>query len=412
MSLFFPYYLLNLKQFLYFLFIGISLKRSNLLLSKSWEETQIKHSIWDSALLKIKDGQIYPRRLEIFRASISCSIKFIEGTYFSNNNVKAAFLGHAVYSTRSFILGLRKHKSDIEIICQACHCIYKLPPNRDIYSFVFPLRIWKEILSLQKIKNINKFKSKRVKGISKNFDATYAGKISYLNSNEIIKNQIFLHTFKDSPFIVIDEKRIFADYFDWISNTINIIKNSNEKWNLRIHPGAFRWGEDSTLSLKKILESISIKQLPENITINSKNSNLEIFKHCNRVITFSGNAANEAGCFGIKPITISLTPIYSYDKSLVHKPKTIEEYKKLLLMPSSNKIFNLNKNQINIFWSILFALEEQISIGFDLNAITLYRSDNTKKFYKNYMQIKKRIYESKKLKKYFDRCWKRICFKK
>ena len=70
-------------------------------------------------------------------------------------------------------------------------------------------------------------------------------------------------------------------------------------------------------------------------------------------------------------------------------------------MPSSNKIFNLNKNQINIFWSILFALEEQISIGFDLNAITLYRSDNTKKFYKNYMQIKKRIFESKKLKKYF-----------
>ena len=70
-------------------------------------------------------------------------------------------------------------------------------------------------------------------------------------------------------------------------------------------------------------------------------------------------------------------------------------------MPSSNKIFSLNKNQINIFWSILFALEEQITIGFDLNAITLYRSDNTKKFYKNYMQIKKRIYESEKLKKYF-----------
>ena len=42
----------------------------------------------------------------------------------------------------------------------------------------------------------------------------------------------------------------------------------------KIHPGLLG-GEDSTLCLKNF-ESISIHQLPENITINSKNSNLEI----------------------------------------------------------------------------------------------------------------------------------------
>ena len=53
-----------------------------------------------------------------------------------------------------------------------------------------------------------------------------------------------LHIFKDSPFTNIDRNRIFADYYVWVLETLKIISQSKEKWVIRKHPSADRWGED------------------------------------------------------------------------------------------------------------------------------------------------------------------------
>ena len=110
----FGFHFIKVKDFLYFLLIGLNLKRGFLINKKSWKETQIKHSIWDSALVMIKDGFIKPNRFQLIKSSISCYLKYIRGLYISNLRIRAAFLGHTVYTTRSLIVGLNGD-NDIEI---------------------------------------------------------------------------------------------------------------------------------------------------------------------------------------------------------------------------------------------------------------------------------------------------------
>ena len=88
--------------------------------------------------------------------------------------------------------------------------------------------------------------------------------------------------------------------------------------------------------------------MPKNIVFeNNLKSNLLQFKHTKRLITFSGNSHLEAACFGIKPIIISKTTLSDYGKKLYFKPKSILEYKKLLLEGKDQK-FLINKRNINL----------------------------------------------------------------
>ena len=46
--------------------------------------------------------------------------------------------------------------------------------------------------------------------------------------------------------------RIFFDYYEWIIETIKILKQSNEIWSLRIHPNSYPWGENTYDVIKEI----------------------------------------------------------------------------------------------------------------------------------------------------------------
>ena len=55
-----------------------------------------------------------------------------------------------------------------------------------------------------------------------------------------------LHIFREtSPFTNIDRERIFSDYYTWVVETLKILRKSKEKWIIRKHPSAERWGEKS-----------------------------------------------------------------------------------------------------------------------------------------------------------------------
>ena len=123
----------------------------------------------------------------------------------------------------------------------------------------------------------------------------------------------------------------FCDYFDWIKTTIDIIGNSDENWVIRPHPSAKRWGEDQNTILKiYLLKSLDQKNQVIYFLI-IMISNTDLFKRCNKLVTYSGTSHLEVGCFGVKSIIISDTVTRKFDKSLVHKPKNIEKYKELLL---------------------------------------------------------------------------------
>tara|TARA_B100000989_G_scaffold295870_1_gene277820 strand:- start:1256 stop:2734 length:1479 start_codon:yes stop_codon:yes gene_type:complete len=355
----------------------------------AWWQMQFFHAIWDSAIASGKDGDLKPSLIHKIKSVITCHASFIEGMKYSKKNIEAYFLGHSVYKTRAFISGIRFTKSTKNIYIQACECIYKLPINEDISVYKLPKEIWDSIIEKQPKNDLLKFKEERLKGITKNFDTKNASKNSIvINEKNFSENQIFLHTFRDSPYNFIDKDKIFSDYIDWATFTFKIINQSDEKWSIRIHPSSFFWGENSISIVQNILNKLNIPKSSNNLIIeNNKISNLKILEKAKRIVTYSGTVALEACSYGIKPITIATTSPYSYNKNLVYKPKNKLEYKSLLLRNSNSNEFNLKENYKNISWKLLYAIENQISLSTFLNSDAIFRGDSELKIKRNYQKI-------------------------
>ena len=261
----------------------------------------------------------------------------------------------------------------IKIFCHANFNVYDCSKHEAAWN---QISISKFNLLEKKIikKYIFLYWKKRLLGKSNYFDAKIASTIKNKIKN-YPKNVIFLHIFKDSPFNYLDEKRIFYDYFDWIKKTLQIIKHSNEKWSIRIHPNASRWGENQ----KKIINNLLINntELKNKILIDDNLvSNNFIFNNVNRLVTYSGTSHLEASCFKIKPIMISKSSLECIDKSFVlKKPKNIKEYKKFLLKKSTDKIFLQPLKVVNKSKTYLFIRENILTLKKDLNSIHVYRKD-------------------------------------
>ena len=188
----------------------------------------------------------------------------------------------------------------------------------------------------------------------------------------------------------MDKDRIFYDYFEWVIETLKIIENSNEKWSLRIHPNAHRWGENQIFIINKILKNFP--NLSRKILIdNSYVSNNYIFRNVNRVVTFSGTSHLEASCYKIKPIMISRSTLESIDAKYVLKPKNLNEYKNFLLKDCSNPIFIQKAKVSSISKILLFIRENVLTLISDLNAINTYRNDKKNLKNKEFKNIQKSL---------------------
>ena len=131
----------------------------------------------------------------------------------------------------------------------------------------------------------------------------------------------------------------------------------------------------------------------KNILCNfSKNSNTEIFKNANKIVTFSGTSQYEAAANGIKPIIISSSPLHKFDSTIVHKPKTINHYEKLLLSKDID-IFRNPNNKILLTRNIIFFREKILRMKDMIGGIDVYRSDSSKIIKKQYIQIQKNIHK-------------------
>ena len=149
------------------------------------------------------------------------------------------------------------------------------------------------------------------------------------------------------------------------------------------------WGENQKQIIKTIIKKNNLI-LKDNIQIEkNKLSNQEIFKNARRVVTFSGTPHLEVAAYGIKPIVISKNTLESFDKSKVFKPKSIKEYKNLLLKNSKSKIFKLNTKSKKTSRALLYIRENISSLKEDLKSFTTYRNDTKKNFKMELKIIKK-----------------------
>ena len=391
----FFFVIFNLKQILTFL----NLVKNRRKFFLNTYKNQILNSIWDTALVSMTDDQLKPNFNQIITAIIK-SLIMVNKTkkICDSHGINLVFLGHSVYGARAMLAYFRKKK--IKIFCQAGFNLYDCSKDEAAWNQI-NLSKFNFLEKKIKRKYIFSYWKKRLLGKSNYLDAKIASNIKN-KIKDYPKNVIFLHIFKDSPFNYLDEKRIFYDYFDWIKKTLQILKYSNEKWSLRVHPNSFRWGENQIRIINNLLQNnIELKKkilIDDNLV-----SNNFIFNNVNRLVTYSGTSHLEASCFKIKPIMISKSSLECVDKNFVLKPRNIEEYKKLLLKKSSDKIF-LQSNKAVIKSKVyLFIRENILTLKKDLNGMNIYRKDK-KKFRNNeFKSVLKSINSNKSFLKHLGR---------
>lgn len=370
LNFFFKFFLL-IKSF----FLSIFLRRKILLNSYSWSFNQILHGIWDLSMLISNKDSLEPSYLDKFKSSYG-GLKnlYTLKKNLSNENI-FAFIGHTVYHDRLKLSFLRQRCECL--FAHANFCYYKIPKEYDIAWNMPHTNLINSIFS-----NISNLESetywkRRRKGYGDYEDSVIATKKR--NKSEVSvypKNVILLHIFKDSPFNLIDPKRIFADYVSWIETTIKIISYSNEKWSIRLHPNSKRWGEDQMELLKKILNNINNHETKNIIIDDQIISNVEVFKYAKRIVTFSGTPHVESACFGIKPIVIRSVLLSKYLKSAVLKVKSINHYKELLLKNSDSKEFIVTTQDQEIAKKFLFMQEKVIPFRNSVSGSNIYRNDS------------------------------------
>ena len=377
------------KAFIY----ALTLRREKLLKEKSWKKMQFTHAVWDTATNITKDFESFTK--PNFKNKLFASIKNFETKMVAKilikNQLSAVFLNHSVYFYRTLLSEFREDKN-IQTFIQANYAIYKQNKYPDNNESVLKNNYLKILKKEIPIKSLKKYWQERINGKSIYQLANDASKNNGIsNINKIPKNILMLHIFKDSPFSLLDKKRIFSDYTDWLNFTLKVIANSNENWGIKFHPSASRWGEDSYKIFDEFITRNFNSKLPNNfILIKNEYSNYEIFKNINRLVTFWGTCHIEAAAFGIKPIIIRDVQLSLYNPKLVFKPKNLQEYKSKLLTKNMNQ-FKLNKNQIKDSILLIYIREKVLNFIKDVDQHWVLRGDTEKFINKNIPKTIKNI---------------------
>lgn len=380
-------FLINIKNII---FLVKNSNKKNFKKKKfNWKYFQILHSFWDKNNYEIKEDELslsfidYLKNLFNIINAITISNKILK-----KKNIKYIFLSHPVYQYRVFLSLLRDHKIIYLLGVFGLYKLHNRTSDND-WNFVQKKLINYLVKNKKFVKDSNVYWKKRDSGKSNYIGARIASKGSKLsiNKKKINTNYIFLHIFRDSPFRVIDKKRIFVDYFEWFKKTIEIINLSDENWVIRLHPSHKLWGENQLKIVRKLLANYSKK----NIIIDDKFvSNINIFKFASKIVTFSGTSATEAIGYGIKPIIISTTSCHNLMKQSSHRVKSLNHYKKLLL--DKNPLnFKVSKENSSLAKKLIYIQENLLRFDKDIGSIEIYRNTDNFLRKKNIFNTLKKI---------------------
>ena len=375
-TIFLFFFIKNFKSFFFLVFF----KKKTLLDKKnSNTKTHLYHSMWDTSF-QSRGHFLYPN---LICKSIS-AIKIIYKLHISNIliklNVQTAFIIHSVYHHRMLISKLLDNK--INIFIDNGSYLIKCKKLTNNYNSVEKKYLNRFSMNFFKNKIIQKYWNLRIKGKGgrkETYMPSYKKIDAYKDYN---CNVMMLPVLKDSQFLNIDKNRVFADCIDWLKYTISVINHSKEKWIIKFHPSMKEWGEDT----KKIVDLIISENFLNynNIKYATDISNNEVFLNAKRIVTFNGTSQIESGCYGKKPIVISLTDYSYFNSKLVLIPKSLNEYKKLLLISSDADIFKLNKKESLTSKFFIFFKENVISFYKEVGNFTELRNSPIKIKKKNF----------------------------
>tara|TARA_B100000902_G_scaffold393945_1_gene449257 strand:- start:22013 stop:23491 length:1479 start_codon:yes stop_codon:yes gene_type:complete len=260
---------------------------------------------------------------------------------FLHTKIHSCIMVHNVYRYRLVNLVLKKKKIPIFHISK--FCIYRQSNrNIDFHSKVLDIKTFKKLKKLIVQKAYKKYWFKRISGNSAYNEANvanfYGNKIKTNPTIDLNANFVFLHVFRDSPYQWFKsyKNHLFKDYIHWISETIDILKFSDEKWFIKPHPSSTLYVDN----MDKLNFEINkkIKNYKHIKLVNEKVPNIKIFQKCKKLVTFSGTASVEYAAFGKKPIIVYPNVLTETIKDGAFFPKTYNQYSDLLLKKIDNKL--------------------------------------------------------------------------
>lgn len=168
------------------------------------------------------------------------------------------------------------------------------------------------------------------------------------NVDNEIENVVFLHCLYDSPNHNFDQERIFYDYIDWITKTLEVISRDDRPWIVRTHPHSALLGEDTYNVLcryPKVRKLFKSSNIFLQFGHAAKLPPLSAFL---KIVTYCGTVAEEAVSYHRRPITIAHTFVSQLFPDLCFKPTSFSDYEKLLLS-KHDKIFSLPPDSVSSF---------------------------------------------------------------
>ena len=306
-------------------FYSFFIKRSKILENVNWTKLQFRHAVWDTAanISKKPKQLIYPGFINRFYSSIKCFETKLVSKYLIKKNLSAVFLNHCVYFYRILLSEFRKEKKTTTFV-QANFTVFKQNKISDNNENILSKPILRKLRKKIPLRDVENYWRKRISGNSVYSLANDASNVKITNKHKIPDNVLMLHIFKDSPYSIIDKKRVFSDYVDWLKFTLKVISKSDEVWGIKFHPSAYRWGENSQKIFDEFISEIFNSKIPKNFfLINNEFSNYQIFKKTKRLVTFWGTCHLESAAFGIKPIIIRDVQLSAFDSKSVYKLKNL-----------------------------------------------------------------------------------------
>lgn len=368
----------------------------NVTLSDRAEANKIKHEIWplisskqslvDFNFRGVSIGKaVYDTYLRVTKSvTVDLDDHNLEGIffeallltivgekYFQSRRVSYVFLGHSVYVNWQIVSDLAiKYGAKVFVTFNS-----RLPPlhyvndNRGLQTLdhtlyqeqfsLIPLVKQQDCLRLGKILIENRLKGVLDDGIVYMARSAYSGlsKIEGLKSESGRRPLIFmLHCFSDSPHIYKD--MIFPDFWEWIIQSLDFIKNNKlyEKYDIFIkpHPNRFKY-ED------KFIEKIEDKFNFVNIL--DDNINNQVLGNCNAaaIISVYGSVAPEFTAMGVPVILCGDNPTAAYD--FAFNVETKDEYFDLIRCADEIYVDPEKINQVYEFMYMQFIRSTGISFA-------------------------------------------------
>lgn len=382
-----PFYLkIKFIRFLFVLPFAIlkvfNMNRENILIKKNYFQMELEHSVWDTSL-NISKSYLKPNLYIRLISTIKSLEVILIAKILKKLNLHSIFLNHSCYFYRAMLAEFRRDKK-IKLFGQADFNIHQHEQFADSNPTMLKREFINHLKKKISYREIKDYWIKRSNGQSIYESANDAfKKIKKVKNFKLPKNILMLHVFRDSSYGYLDKKRIFADYSDWLKFTLKHISESHEDWGIKFHPIAKRWGENSLKIFNEFIDEVFDGKLPKNlILINNEVSNYKIMKSCNRLVTFWGTCHIEAACYGLKPITIRETQLSYFDKNLVFKPNSLNQYSKLL-KTKKIEIFKLNKDQKIKSQFLIYLREKVLNFVFDARQHAITRGDSKRYINKN-----------------------------